>query len=327
MRRREFIVALGGAAAWPLAARAQQPAVPVIGFLSGASSGTYQPFVTAFKEGLKQTDYVEGRNVAVEYRWAEGQLDRLPKLAGDLVDHRPTVIMASGNTAAVAAKTATATIPIVFTGGQDPIRIGLVASFNQPTGNITGVYTLTDEMPIKSLELLHELVPAVAGIGLLINPTNPNLSELVVVKQVEAAARTLGKQIQVLEASTDAEIDAAFATLTRLRVGALVIVADIFFNDRRERLATLALRHALPSIYARREYAVAGGLMSYGTSLSGIYRQAGVYVGRVLKGAQPADLPIVQSTKLELVINLKTAKALGLDLPPSFYWRADEVIE
>jgi putative tryptophan/tyrosine transport system substrate-binding protein len=327
MRRREFLTILGGALARPLAASAQQPALPTIGFLSGASSGTYQPFVTAFKEGLKQTDYVEGRNVAIEYRWAEGQFDLLPKLAGDLVDHRPTVIMASGNAAAVAAKTVTATIPIVFTGGLDPIQIGLVASFNQPTGNITGVYTLTDEMPIKSLELLHELVPAVAGIGLLINPTNPNLSELVVVKQVEAAARTLGKQIQVLEASTDAEIDAAFATLTRLRVGALVIVADIFFNDRRERLAALALRHALPSIYARREYAVAGGLMSYGTSLSDIYRQAGVYVGRVLKGAQPADLPIVQSTKLELVINLKTAKALGLDLPRSFYWRADEVIE
>jgi putative tryptophan/tyrosine transport system substrate-binding protein len=327
MRRREFLTILGGALARPLAASAQQPALPTIGFLSGASSGTYQPFVTAFKEGLKQTDYVEGRNVAIEYRWAEGQFDQLPKLAGDLVDHRPTVIMASGNAAAVAAKTVTATIPIVFTGGLDPIQIGLVASFNQPTGNITGVYTLTDEMPIKSLELLHELVPAVAGIGLLINSTNPNLSELVVVKQVEAAARTLGKQIQVLEASTDAEIDAAFATLTRLRVGALVIVADIFFNDRRERLAALALRHALPSIYARREYAVAGGLMSYGTSLSDIYRQAGVYVGRVLKGAQPADLPIVQSTKLELVINLKTAKALGLDLPRSFYWRADEVIE
>ncbi len=327
MRRREFLTILGGALAWPLAASAQQPALPTIGFLSGASPGAYQPFVTAFKEGLKQTDYVEGRNVAIEYRWAEGQFDRLPKLAGDLVDHRPTVIMASGNAAAVAAKTVTATIPIVFTSGLDPIQIGLVASFNQPTGNITGVYTLTDEMPIKSLELLHELVPAVAGIGLLINPTNPNLSELVVVKEVEAAARTLGKQIQVLEASTDAEIDAAFATLTRLRVGALVIVTDIFFNDRRERLAALALRHALPSIYARREYAVAGGLMSYGTSLPDVYRQAGVYVGRVLKGAQPADLPIVQSTKLELVINLKTAKALGLDLPPSFYWRADEVIE
>jgi putative tryptophan/tyrosine transport system substrate-binding protein len=327
MNRRELITGLSGAAAWPLAARTQQPSMPVIGFLSGASSDTYQPFVTAFKEGLKQTDHVEGRNVAIEYRWAEGHFDKLPKLAADLVDHRPTVIMASGNTAAVAAKTASATIPIVFTSGLDPIQIGLVVSFNQPAGNITGVYTLTGEMPIKSLELLHELVPAAANIGLLINPTNPNLSESVVVKEVEAAARTLGKQIQVLEASTDAEIDAAFATLARLRVGALVIVADVFYNDRRERIAALALRHALPSIYARREYALAGGLMSYGTSLSDIYRQAGVYVGRVLKGAQPADLPIVQSTKLELVINLKTAKALGLDLPPSFYWRADEVIE
>jgi len=328
VKRREFITLLGGAAvAWPLSARAQQPGMPVIGFLSGASSDTYQPFVAAFTEGLKQTDYLEGRNVAIEYRWAEGQFDRLPKLAADVVDRRPTVIMASGNTAAVAAKRATATIPIVFTSGLDPIQIGLVTSFNRPEGNVTGVYTLTGEMPTKSLELLHELVPAASGIGLLLNPTNPNLSESVVVKEVEAAAHTLGKQIQVLEASTDAEIDAAFATLARLRAGALVIVADVFYNSRRERIAALALRHALPSIYARREYAVAGGLMSYGTSLSDIYRQAGVYVGRVLKGAQPADLPIVQSTKLELVINLNTAKALGLDLPPSFYWRADEVIE
>ncbi len=328
MRRRDFIAAFAyAAAAWPLAARAQQLALPTIGFLSGASSGNYQPFVTAFKEGLKQTDYVEGRNVAIKYRWAEGQFDRLPKLAADLVDDRPTVIMASGNAAAVAAKTATATIPIVFTSGFDPIQIGLVASFNRPERNITGVYTFTAEMPIKSLELLHELVPAAAGIGLLINPTSPNLSESVVVKDMEAAARPLGKQIHLLQASTDAEIDAAFSTLAQLRAGALVIVADQFYNDRRERIAALALRHALPSIYARREYAVAGGLMSYGTNLSDIYRQAGVYAGRILKGAQPADLPIVQSTKLELVINLKTAKALGLNLPPSFYWRADEVIE
>ena len=328
MRRRDFIAAFAGAAAaWPLAGRARQPALPSIGFLSGASPGNYQPFVTAFKEGLKRTDYVEGRNVAIEYRWAEGQFDRLPKLAADLVDDRPTVIMASGNAAAVAAKTATATIPIVFTSGFDPIQIGLVASFNRPEGNITGVYTFTAEMPIKSLELLHELVPAAAGIGLLINPTSPNLSESVAVKEVEAAARPLGRQIKVLEASTDAEIDAAFSTLAQLRAGALVIVADQFYNDRRERIAALALRHALPSIYARREYAVAGGLMSYGTNLSDIYRQAGVYAGRILKGAQPADLPIVQSTKLELVINLKTARALGLNLPPSFYWRADEVIE
>ena len=308
MKRREFITLLGGAAvAWPLSARAQQPGMPVIGFLSGASSGTYQPFVAAFTEGLKQTDYLEGRNVAIEYRWAEGQFDRLPKLAADLVDRRPTVIMASGNTAAVAAKRATATIPIVFTSGLDSIQIGLVTSFNRPEGNVTGVYTLTGEMPTKSLELLHELVPAASGIGLLLNPTNPNLSESVVVKEVEAAAHTLGKQIQVLEGSTDAEIDAAFATLARLRAGALVIVADVFYNSRRERIAALALPHALPSVYARREYAVVGGLMSYGSNLSDVYRQAGGYAGRILKGAQPADLPIVQSTKLELVINVKTA--------------------
>jgi len=328
MRRRDFIAAFAGvAAALPLAARAQRPALPTIGFLSGASSGNYLTFVTAFKEGLKQNDYVEGRNVAIEYRWAEGQFDRLPKLAADLVDDRPAIIMASGNAAAVAVKKATATIPIVFTSGWDPVQIGLVASFNRPEGNITGVYTFSHDMPIKSLELLHELVPAAAGIGLLINPTEPNLSEPVVVKEVEAAARPLGKQIHVLEASTDAEVDAAFSTLVQLRVGALVIISDQFYNDRRERIAALALRHGLPSVYARREYAAAGGLMSYGTSLSDIYRQAGVYAGRILKGAQPADLPIVQSTKLELVINLKTAKALGLTLPPSFYWRADEVIE
>jgi putative ABC transport system substrate-binding protein len=235
--------------------------------------------------------------------------------------------MASGNAAAVAAKKATATIPIVFTSGFDPIQIGLVASFNRPEGNITGVYTFSEEMPTKTLELLHELVPAAPGIGLLINPTDPNRSESVLVKDVEAAARPLGKQIYVLEASTDAEIDAAFSKLGQLRAGALLILADQFYNDRRERIAALALRHALPSVYARREYAVAGGLMSYGTNLSDIYRQAGAYAGRILKGAQPADLPIVQSTKVELVINLKTAKALGLNLPPSFYWRADEVIE
>jgi putative tryptophan/tyrosine transport system substrate-binding protein len=328
MRRRDFIAAFAGVgAAWPLATRAQQPALPTIGFLNGATSGNYQTFVTAFKMGLKQTDYVEGQNVAIEYRWAEGQFDRLPKLAADLVHDRPTVIMASGNAAAVAAKTATATIPIVFTSGYDPIQIGLVGSFNRPEGNITGVYTFNEELPTKNLELLHELVPAAAGIGLLINPTSPNLSKSVVVKDVEAAARPLGKQIHVLEASTDAEIDAAFSTLVRLRAGALIIAPDQFYNDRRERIAALALRDALPSVYARREYAVAGGLMSYGTNLSDIYRQAGVYAGRILKGAQPADLPIVQSTKLELVINLKTAKALGLTLPLSFYWRADEVIE
>jgi putative ABC transport system substrate-binding protein len=328
MRRRDFIVAFAGvAAAWPFAARGQQPALPTIGFLSGASSGNYQPFVTAFKEGLKQTDYVEGRNVAIEYRWAEDQFDRLPKLAADLVDDRPTMIMASGNVAAVAAKKATATIPIVFTSGFDPIKIGLVASFNRPEGNITGVYTFSEAVRIKTLELLHELVPAAAGIGLLINPTEPNLSKSVIVKELEAAARRLGEQIHVLEASTDAEVDAAFSTLVQLRARALIIASDQFFTDRRERIAALALRHALPSVYARREYAVAGGLMSYGTSLSDIYRQAGVYAGRILKGAQPADLPIIQSTKLELVINLKTAKALGLTLPPSFYWRADEVIE
>jgi len=328
MRRRDFIVAFAGVAgAWPLTARAQQPALPTIGFLSGASPDTYQLFVTAFKEGLKRTDYVEGRNVAIEYRWAEDQFDRLPRLAANLVEDRPTMIMASGNAAAVAAKKATATIPIVFTSGFDPIQIGLVASFNRPEGNITGVYTFSHDMPTKSLELLHELVPAAAGIGLLINPTEPNLSEPVVVKEVEAAARPLGKQIHVLEASTDAEIDAAFSTLVQLRAAALIIAPDQFYNDRRERIAALALRHALPSVYGRREYAVAGGLMSYGTNLSDIYLQGGVYAGRILKGAQPADLPIVQSTKFELVINLKTAKALGLTLPPSFYWRADEVIE
>ena len=235
------------------------------------------------------------------------------------------MIMASGNAAAVAAKKATATIPIVFTSGNDPIQIGLVASFNRPEGNITGVYTASLEFPIKTLELLHELVPPAADIGLLINPRGSNKS--VIVKEVEAAARALGKQIHVVEASTDAEIDAAFSTLVQLRARALIMLSNQFYTDQRERIAALALRHRLPSVYARREYAVAGGLISYGTSLSEIYRQAGVYAGKILKGAQPADLPIVEPTKFELVINPKTAKALGLTLPPSFYWRADEVIE
>ncbi len=327
MNRRVFISLIGGAAAWPLLARAQQPAMPVIGFLNGASPAGYVPYVAAFNEGLKEGDYVDGRNVAIEYRWAEGRHDRLPALAADLVRRRVNVIAATGGTpSALAAKAAVKTIPIVFITGSDPVQTGLVASFNRPGGSVTGIYTSTGALPTKGLELLHELAPWAAGIALLINPTNPNLSESAV-NEVQTAARTLGKQIHVLNASTEAEIDAAFVTLAQLRAGALVIVADVLFNDRREKIAALALRHTLPSIHGRREYAAAGGLMSYGASLTDIYRQAGVYVGKILKGAQPADLPIMQSTKFELVINLKTAKALGVDVPPSFYWRADEVIE
>ncbi len=314
MNRRVFISLIGGAAAWPLLARAQQPAMPVIGFLNGASPAGYVPYVAAFNEGLKEGDYVDGRNVAIEYRWAEGRHDRLPALAADLVRRRVNVIAATGGTpSALAAKAAVKTIPIVFITGSDPVQTA-------------GIYTSTGALQTKGLELLHELAPWAAGIALLINPTNPNLSESAV-NEVQTAARTLGKQIHVLNASTEAEIDAAFVTLAQLRAGALVIVADVLFNDRREKIAALALRHTLPSIHGRREYAAAGGLMSYGASLTDIYRQAGVYVGKILKGAQPADLPIMQSTKFELVINLKTAKALGVDVPPSFYWRADEVIE
>ena len=323
--RRDFITLLGGAsAAWPLLARAQQPPLPVIGFLNSASPGGYAPFVAAFRQGLKETGYVEGQNVAVEYRWAEGQYDRVPAMAAELVRRQVTVIVANtpGN---LAAKAATATIPIVFTTGGDPVPIGLVASLARPGGNVTGVTQLGVEVAPKRLELAHELVPTATIIAALVNPTNP--IDETQSRDLQAAARTLGVQLHVLHASTERDLDAVFGTLAQLRASALVIGADAFFVDQHEQLAALALHYGIPAVYQFREFAAAGGLMSYGQSNSDIYRIAGVYTGRILKGEKPSDLSVQQITKVELIINLKTAKALGITVPPSLLARADEVIE
>jgi ABC-type uncharacterized transport system substrate-binding protein len=327
MRRRAFITLLGGAAAaWPLAARAQQPAMPVIGFLNSQSPEGFMEPLRGFRQGLKEAGYVEGENVAIEYRWAENQTDRLPVLAAELVRRRVAVITTMGSSPALAAKSATTAIPIIFNVGDDPVRVGLVASLARPGGNLTGINFFASELAAKRLELLRDLVPAATRVAVLVNPAEATIAEATL-RDVEAAARGMGLQIQVVNVSTSREINAAFATLAQERPDALFVGGGPFFTARRVQLAQLAARYAVPAIFPQRQDAEVGGLMSYGASVTDAWRQVGVYTGRILKGAKPADLPVVQASKFELVINAETARMLGLTVPPSLLATADEVIE
>ena len=323
MRRRELIIGLGGMAAWPLTTRAQQPALPVVGYLSAARDTSAAR--SSFLRGLSETGYVDGRNVVVDYRWAEGHYDRLPAMAAELVRRQVAVISAVSTPAAIAAKAATTTIPIVFGIAADPVQVGLVAKLNRPGGNITGYTVLAVEVEPKKLEFLHDVVPTATVIGLLVNPTNANTE--IQARNMQAAALTLGVELHVLRASSERDFDTVFANLAQLRAGGLVIASDLFFAGQSEQLATLSLRHAVPTVFQFLQFAAAGGLMSYGGSLTEVDHLNGVYTGRILKGEKPADLPVQQATKIELVINLKTAKALGLTFPLKLLGRADEVIE
>jgi putative tryptophan/tyrosine transport system substrate-binding protein len=326
MKRLEFITLLGSVAAWPLAARAQQkPAMPVVGFLNSGSPQAQALAAVAYRQALEETGFVEGKNVVIEFRWADGQYDRLPELVADLIRRNVAVIMAGGPPAAQAAKSATSTIPIVFTSGDDPVQVGLVTSINRPGGNITGVHIFLSGLESKKLGLLRELVPQAGVIAALVNPSFASAGRQTT--ELQAAARTLGKQIQIINASNEHELDTAFASMAQLRVDAMLVAADPFFSARRNQIVSLAARYAIPAVYEQRAFAGAGGLMSYGTNIEYGYRQAGIYTGRILKGEKPADLPVLQSTKFEFVINLKTAKALGIEVRPDLLSIADEVIE
>jgi putative ABC transport system substrate-binding protein len=334
MRRREFITLLGATAAWPLAARAQQPRLPVVGFIYGGFAEPNADNAAAFRKGVSQSGYVDGRNVAVEYHWLDGQWDRLPAVVADLVRRRVAVIAALGGAPAVAARGATATIPIVFSVSEDPVRFGLVDSLARPGGNATGINQLNREVDAKRLALLHEMVPKAIRVAVLLNPSLPKTPSVptsvlneTTLQQVQEAARAIGLQLQVLHASTSREIDETFATFGRERPDALFLTADSFFNSRRVQLANLATRDRIPTAYAAREHVAAGGLMSYGTNLADSFHLVGVYTGQILKGAKPADLPVVQSTKFEFIINLQTARTIGLDVPPTLFALADEIIQ